>query len=305
MPSTELIPAAVQRRVAIFRNGEIQTFVPGSEHFLSAATPAWAGFPLEEGAGTLEPTKRAMAIKTVLVVGGKQHGEVRWFFRGSSHHERMSAGAIFLLRAGVEIVEVSRTQAYNRTGLLLDTDRLTKLYPMTGVGESQGLVPTVFSQNRQVADIVRLMRAEIKAGCPNGPLYAESLSIALVGLLRAKYSATCPPIVDHRSLSPKETERILDYISEHLSDNLSVTRLADLVQLSPDHFSRVFKTTFGTGPYQFVLLQRVEKAKIIMRNPERDLVDIAVTLGFSSHTHFSRIFRKLTGLSPSKYRRLC
>jgi AraC-like DNA-binding protein len=94
-----------------------------------------------------------------------------------------------------------------------------------------------------------------------------------------------------------------EYIVEHLAEELSLHKVAGRFLVSPEHLTRMFRKEKGISFYQYVLLQRVQASKkLLLRDPQRSMTDIAYSLGFSSSTLFSRTFRGLTGMTPSDYR---
>ena len=93
-----------------------------------------------------------------------------------------------------------------------------------------------------------------------------------------------------------------EYIHAHLAEDLSVDELAAAVALPVDRFARTFRTATGRAPYAFVLEQRVTRARSLLRTT-LSLAEVAHTVGFSSQSHFTTAFRKLTGLTPDAYRR--
>ena len=98
--------------------------------------------------------------------------------------------------------------------------------------------------------------------------------------------------------------RVLDFITEHLADDLPLTRLARVGAFSPFHFHRVFQAQTGETVRAFVARKRVERAMLLLgrgASPRR-LTDLELELGFSSSAEFSRAFRGHTGLPPSKFR---
>jgi AraC family transcriptional regulator len=78
--------------------------------------------------------------------------------------------------------------------------------------------------------------------------------------------------------------------------------MAQLVELSPAHFSRMFRELTGETPHQFVLRKRIERAKEMLRTPEARILDVAVACGFKTQQHFARVFRHACGTSPTEYR---
>nr|WP_247711907.1 helix-turn-helix transcriptional regulator [Qipengyuania qiaonensis] len=77
--------------------------------------------------------------------------------------------------------------------------------------------------------------------------------------------------------------------------------MARVTGLSPAHFSRLFKEVIGDSPYQFVMDYRVEQAKRMLGEQSRPLSDIALACGFADQAHFTRIFKRLTGMTPRAY----
>ena len=93
------------------------------------------------------------------------------------------------------------------------------------------------------------------------------------------------------------------YIEEHLAEPISLATLAQLARLSPYHFSRVFKQSFGRPPHRYHTSRRIERAKALLAKPAQSVTEIGFTMGFSEASSFTAAFRRETGLTPSSYRR--
>jgi AraC family transcriptional regulator len=92
---------------------------------------------------------------------------------------------------------------------------------------------------------------------------------------------------------------VIEYIDEHLGSELSLDDLAAVARLSPYHFARLFKNSTGLPPHQYVIARRVERAKELLRDRVRlPLAEIALEMGFSSQSHFTRHFKRLVGVTP-------
>lgn len=104
-------------------------------------------------------------------------------------------------------------------------------------------------------------------------------------------------------LAPWQVMRLKAYISGHLSSPIAIDELADLVRLSSSYFSTAFKATFGLSPHNYVLAQRIELAKQLMLTTDDLLCEIALSCGLADQAHLSRLFRRLTGTTPSAWRR--
>lgn len=94
------------------------------------------------------------------------------------------------------------------------------------------------------------------------------------------------------------------YISDHLNEKLTVQDIADIIHMSPSHFSRVFRQQTGFSPYDFVLVSRLNRAKDFLQKTDMSISQIAFDIGFNSESNFIYFFTKSTGLSPSKFRKL-
>jgi AraC family transcriptional regulator len=94
---------------------------------------------------------------------------------------------------------------------------------------------------------------------------------------------------------------VLDYIRNHLTQELGLAELARVIDASPSHFARVFRTTFGMPPYRYVIEQRILEAKRLMTGGTQSISEIALMLGFSSQSHFTVTFRKVTGTTPKGF----
>jgi AraC family transcriptional regulator len=94
----------------------------------------------------------------------------------------------------------------------------------------------------------------------------------------------------------------MDYIYAHLSDPIQLTDLARLTDLSPFHFSRLFKQSMGIPPHQYLLQQRVERAMQLLKSTNLSIMEVALTCGFNSHSHLGKWVQHYTGMSPKAYR---
>ena len=87
-----------------------------------------------------------------------------------------------------------------------------------------------------------------------------------------------------------------------MEDELTLIEMAQSVELSAAHVSRMFRKSTGETPHEFVLRQRVERAKDMLRDAEMRVLDVAVACGFKTQQHFARVFRRICGASPTEYR---
>ena len=169
---------------------------------------------------------------------------------------------------------------------------------------SVSLRPVPQQQDPTLAQLIQLIQAELNSpeSAALERLYQESLSITLGLHLLRRY---CDPAIgaDTPGLSSAQQDRISDYIQVHLTDKLSLEAMAQQLGMSRSYFALQFKQSWGISPHQFVSQQRIERTKTLLRRDRRPIIDIALDCGFSSQSHFSKVFKRYVGLSPNAYRR--
>jgi AraC family transcriptional regulator len=152
--------------------------------------------------------------------------------------------------------------------------------------------------------LAALGRHELNEGGGGGRLYLEGLASALaVHLLRSSGLSRRSLIPHKGGLAPRQIRRVLDYIEAHLTGELGLVELAAIVELSPHYFSEAFRISTGRPPHRYVLERRIERARDLLWDRERPIRDIAYAAGFSSQSHFTANFRRVTGVTPGRFRR--
>ncbi|MGN0535140.1 MAG: AraC family transcriptional regulator [Eubacterium sp.] len=99
-------------------------------------------------------------------------------------------------------------------------------------------------------------------------------------------------------------QSVKEHIAENLNENLTVSRLAEIVNMSSSHFSRVFKQQTGFSPYDYILISRLNRAKYLLQVTDMTVSSIAYEIGFNSESNFIYFFTENEGISPGKFRRL-
>ena len=162
--------------------------------------------------------------------------------------------------------------------------------------------PRLFFFDQDLWDTASKLKAQVEN--PTDPLYAEALSIVLLHeLLRLNNGVATTTPLARGGLAAWQQKRVARYIEEHLSDTIPLTALADMVELSPYHFARAFKHSFGVPPHRYHMTRRVAQAKVLLTRSAVTVTEIALKVGFSETSSFTAAFRKLTGYSPTEFRR--
>jgi AraC-like DNA-binding protein len=96
--------------------------------------------------------------------------------------------------------------------------------------------------------------------------------------------------------------RVTEYIQQNLDKDLTLAELAALVYMSPYHFARLFKCSTGVPPHRFVIRQRIARARAFLSTQELSIAQISRMVGFRTPSHFTTVFRRVTGITPRGYR---
>jgi AraC family transcriptional regulator len=145
--------------------------------------------------------------------------------------------------------------------------------------------------------------------CLNAPqmfsqLFVDSFTWMLCSHLIMQYAGTREASERCRGgLAPWQRRRVTELLDVHLDGEVKLAKLAEECRLSVSHFSRAFKTSFGTSAHRYLILQRVEKAKALLSETHDSLSEIASRAGFSDQATLTRTFRSVVGAPPGKWRR--
>ena len=145
--------------------------------------------------------------------------------------------------------------------------------------------------------------AEMAAGFPSGRLFLDSIEQAMAVALVNGHAVRHRLVQMYKGgLGSTRLRRIKELVHAKIEDDLSLDEMAQSVGLSTAHFARMFRKSTGETPHQFVLRQRVERAKAMLRAPGASVFDVAMSCGFKTPQHFAQVFRDFCGVSPTEYR---
>jgi AraC family transcriptional regulator len=157
--------------------------------------------------------------------------------------------------------------------------------------------------NSRLSALVAAAHAEMVAGFPSGRLFLDSVEQAMAVALVKDRAVRHRLVQMHRGgLGSARLRKIKDLVQAKMEDDLSLDEMAQSVGLSTAHFARMFRKSTGQPPHQFVLRQRIERGKAMLRAPDARVLDVAVACGFKTQQHFAQAFRDVCGVSPTEYR---
>jgi len=279
------------------------------QRLFNSAQAGWQGWPLElqriDGRGESGPS---YSPHPTLAVCLQAPGDA-----GCGHNDVLSGGRWIRLpfRAGVTAlqgqgIEFSR-MAWSGTAdeilaLQFPPDWVAALAPEEP--PPSGLVTLAPFEDTALTGLLVAIRDECRRGGSTGRLFAQGLSLALLGYLQSRYaspaSAAAAPFIPGK-LPPRGLARLDDYIAEHLSRDLGIEELAAQLRLSPSHFTRLFKASTGLAPYRYLQQRRMERATALLRGQD-SLAEVAQQAGFANQSHFTQAFRQHTGVTPARAR---
>jgi AraC family transcriptional regulator len=213
-----------------------------------------------------------------------------------AHRFVYTRGDIDLFPAGTSDVWVEE-QASTSLIVRLAPSLLRRAAEEIGLGPDQAdLEPRHQFRDPQIEHIARALDAERRDGHPSGPLYAESLGLALA--LRVLEPYPVPPQAQ-AGFSASQLRRVMDFVEEHLDRDLSLARLAGVAGVSASHLKTLFRRSTGLPVHEYVVQRRVERARALLLEGELPASQVALEAGFAHQSHMARWMRRLLGVTPT------
>lgn len=161
------------------------------------------------------------------------------------------------------------------------------------------LVPHLCLEDGLILHIGMALQAQLRSQGRRSRLYAETIATALAVHLLQHYSTQKNQIKHYASSLPRhKLKLVIDYIDDNFNHELSLQELAAIVQLSQYHFCHAFKQAIGLSPHQYLIQQRVEHAKQLLKQKEMTIGEVAIACGFTHQSHLNRHFKRFTGVTP-------
>jgi AraC family transcriptional regulator len=205
--------------------------------------------------------------------------------------------------AGHDFRGWQRPRALTRTTYFYIDPRGPLADPALRFGEIE-FKPRLFFYDRDLWETALKLKSQVENPGSMPRQYAEALGIVLTHeLVRINGDTARHGLVSRGGLARWQQKRVAAYIEEHVADDISLATLAELARLSPYHFCRAFKRSFGMPPHRYHAHRRIELAKQLLANREMPVTAIALEIGFSDTSTFTAAFRRLTGQTPTCYRR--
>ncbi len=227
-------------------------------------------------------------------------------FTGTGRRKYLKAGdgGLCITPAG-QTVAAHWDKPLDNLGILLAPDFVVKT-----AAENRFSPKFEFYDNRSASDLLvqhlgLTLLNEHKNGTPQGNLYAELLIQTLTLHLLKNYSNAKSVVENtHGGLSGYKLRRVKEFIDAKLEEDLSLSNLAAVADLSQFHFARAFRKSTGQTTQQYLTTRRIERAKQLLAEDNLPLVEVGLQTGFKNQSHFTTLFRKYTKFTPKMWREL-
>ncbi|MGX9432600.1 MULTISPECIES: helix-turn-helix domain-containing protein [Bradyrhizobium] len=163
--------------------------------------------------------------------------------------------------------------------------------------------PSLYFESNSIKATLQKLQSVVEGSGINDHAYAETLGLLLLWELRhaADLKHSRPKV--RGGLTALQLRRVKEFIDAQISNDITISDLAAVAGLSQFHFIRAFKDSVGVSPYQFVLSERIHRAKELLSERYLSIADVALAVGFSDAAQLNRVFRRLVGATPTAFRR--
>lgn len=291
-----------QQLILDFAQPDAMKSILPSPSILSSHGTKWEGIHVEYHRQPADETPEhcfqqhniGLILNSVTVNGilnGKHYGSEPW-----------QRGEIFIGGAGTDF-QSGAVEDPEFVAIAIDpTDFDKTVYESTNSNLIE-IIPHWKISDPLILGIGWALKTELESGGLNGTLYVDALKNALSVHILHRYCAQKTKQRDFEGgLDTYKLQIVINYINDYLSRDLHLAELANLVQISPYYFSRLFKQSIGVTAHQYVIQCRIEKAKQLLKTQDLSLTYISQQVGFHDQSHFSKTFCKIVGLTPKKYR---
>jgi AraC family transcriptional regulator len=290
------------RRISVIRNERIVPLLPGRPVKNSSLSPL-SGFIVEtHNIGAIEiPTHEHSSFCLHMQTSGPV--QMEWWSDGKYGRDVHGPGSMILLTPRTRD-RLRWNRPSQRLVLSVDESYLLRAAQELGRKGHLGFENHWIFEDRQLHLLLSEMRREMEAGWETGALYGDHLGMSLSIALIQKYSRDVAISPQAKGgISRVRLQRVLDYIAANSHLDIQLDDLADVADMSRFHFARLFRLGMGVTPHRYLMDQRLQQAKALLRLDTRSVSEVAVETGFANAGHFARVFRRYVGVSPTEWKR--
>src|SRR5215831_1339756 len=294
------VSEGLDERIRTKRRGIVQPLIPRSPLRSSSEGQGWRGVILEKHMADANYVAADIDAYSDLVhIFAGVPARHEWRIDGRQVTALSAEGSVAVEPRGMHAsVHVVRTKPDIQWILEFDAVVISQRLEERLNGKPLELTPQFDLRDPQVSRLVQALQSDVEAGSPTGSLFGELIGDALA-LYLANPAAAQPKT---GRLPGARLNRVLEFIHANLDRNIHLEELAEAVGMSAYHFAKLFKSSTGSSPHQYILQSRLEKAKQLLRDPLLSLSQVSQHCGFADQSHLTNVFRRFVGVTPSKYR---
>ena len=217
--------------------------------------------------------------------------------------ENVDVGDVAIVPKGVNHWQRIESQASEAIILTIEPKIITHFARETVRPEKVELLPTFTQSDPLIHGIALNLKTLFDSDCYD-KLYAESLYNTLFFHIIRNYCTVELKLDEpNGGLAPYTLKQVMELINDNLAEEVTIEQMAGLADLSLSYFCRQFKLSTGMTPHQYVVQQRIDKAKKLLKDKSISLAGVAADCGFTHQSHLGRLFKQKVGMTPKQYRR--
>lgn len=227
----------------------------------------------------------------------------RSIFRGrrAAHHD-FDKGGIYIRDFG-EDYRADIHGAFDFLLVELPPSFFEQAAEYSGVRRVGGLATVAGQHDPVLEHLAHALAPALARPDEAGLLFIDQVGMALGAYLLRRYGGAAPAVLRATGLSRMHEARAKQMLLEKVKGNVSIPEIARECNMSASYFLRAFRETTGQTPHQWLMAQRVQRAREFLRDTELPLAEVAVACNFYDQSHFSRVFSQAVGTSPGNWRR--
>lgn len=288
-------------RVDLAGNDDLSMLYP-NRALLSSTSTDWGGLYLQyHRQPPPEMVEHSCLQHRIIINDHTLQSPVIETFEGQNQLNPVSRGTVRVLPANARNWVYWEAE-HQFMVLAFEPELLAQQTAETTDVNSVELLPIINPADPLIHSIGLTLKTELESGGVGGRLYVDAMTTALMAHLLRYYSVqnhSLPPIVN--GLPKRILRQVVDYIHEHLDQDLTLATLAAIAHMSPSYFSRLFKQSTGLSPHQYVIRCRIDRAKQLLLHGELSIAETSYYLGFTHQSHFSYHFKRFVGSSPKAF----
>jgi AraC family transcriptional regulator len=288
-------------RIRVRQGHDCVALAPGIPTLSSAQSP-WEGALLERHVHGPHTADRHQHLSHFVCLHLSEPAPFFWRSQGKQGNKVLGSGTVIVASRGTED-SVSFSKPVRRILLNLEPRVFQEALPDNHSGRDAELIDQWGVEDPQIEYILRALEADLQAGVAGGRLFGDCLLHALAVHLQRSYGVAPPRDARPRNGLPRaRLNRVIEYIEANLDREIALTALAETAGMSAHYFAELFRQSVHVSPHQYVLRRRVARARNLLDDARITVFEAAIRSGFSDQSYFTKVFRRIVGVTPTAYR---